>query len=345
MSEITQVDFTSTALDFYRSKHRRTAHLLYLNMGNAIIKLHLPNKLYLQAALPALSHVRVKDQVKVVDVEVMMVILDASENMHTLLDDLLNKAASQESPDENPILVNNLKIHALENQGYCYDLQHNTLLWLIKPRVLIAHDIACTPFVSMFSTLFAYRNTQLTHSAVIFKNNRGIALCGESGVGKSTTTLACIENQFDYVAEDYCLIQLNNNKVMAYSIYNTMRFCKNSSSSLPYTNKDYDFSCLWTQKNALYAAHNNHITMRNKTELHTIIQLKREKAAQPCLKEISPEKACAALSLSTIYQRKVVSPKNLKMLLDCYNRASCHELILSTDMKLNLNLLNELCQV
>jgi hypothetical protein len=63
---------------------------------------------------------------------------------------------------------------------------------------------------------------QFVHSGAVGNSRGGVLLSGRGGVGKSTTSLACLNADLHYVSDDYCLIAADP-EPYAYSIYNTAK--------------------------------------------------------------------------------------------------------------------------
>ena len=55
----------------------------------------------------------------------------------------------------------------------------------------------------------------LIHASCVLWQNKGILLVGDSGCGKSTGTLALIEKGATLIADNYCEINVQNDKVIA----------------------------------------------------------------------------------------------------------------------------------
>lgn len=66
------------------------------------------------------------------------------------------------------------------------------------------------------------RKKYLVHAGLIGRMGQGVLLVGKGGSGKSTTALSCLAQGWDYLADDYCLVQLAN-PPMGYSVYSTAK--------------------------------------------------------------------------------------------------------------------------
>ncbi len=62
---------------------------------------------------------------------------------------------------------------------------------------------------------------QPVHGGAVGWNGVGVLVVGNSGAGKSTTTLACLEAGMEYVADDYLVVDVAT--ATAHSLYSTVK--------------------------------------------------------------------------------------------------------------------------
>jgi hypothetical protein len=62
---------------------------------------------------------------------------------------------------------------------------------------------------------------QPTHAGAVAREGVGALVAGESGAGKSTTTLACLAAGFDYLGDDYVMVDVDEPSV--HSMYSTAK--------------------------------------------------------------------------------------------------------------------------
>ncbi|MBQ2644353.1 hypothetical protein IJG14_02110 [bacterium] len=73
--------------------------------------------------------------------------------------------------------------------------------------------------VKIFNRILKTETTNLVHGACIGLNNNGILLCARGKKGKSTLSVLSMLKGFDYIADDYLLLEKNNEQLYAYPIY------------------------------------------------------------------------------------------------------------------------------
>ena len=87
------------------------------------------------------------------------------------------------------------------------------------------------PLVHLFHWLEAERRHALVHAAAIGRRGKGLLLVGAGGAGKSTAALACLEAGFDYVADDYCLVSIDDGP-RAHNLYGSGKLTPDSAAHL-----------------------------------------------------------------------------------------------------------------
>ena len=72
----------------------------------------------------------------------------------------------------------------------------------------------------------------MLHSAAVGINGHGVLLVGHGGTGKSTLTCTCLTDGFDFVSDDYCLLNATNSYTV-YPIYKNVSLNPDSLGKLP----------------------------------------------------------------------------------------------------------------
>lgn len=74
-------------------------------------------------------------------------------------------------------------------------------------------------FVQIIARIVKRKNSNLAHGAVVGLNNTGVLLCGKGYRGKSTFSVQALLDEFEYVSDDYIMIEKDNTDVYASPIY------------------------------------------------------------------------------------------------------------------------------
>lgn len=78
------------------------------------------------------------------------------------------------------------------------------------------------PLHLLMSIWYEDRNVQIIHSGCVSRNGQGVLFPGMARAGKSTSALACLSAGFDYLGDDYVVLQAQDDGVfMGHSLYNS----------------------------------------------------------------------------------------------------------------------------
>ena len=92
------------------------------------------------------------------------------------------------------------------------------LFWVAAPEVVPWWE-SSFPLRTIFHWWSAPTPRQPVHAGAVGRCGRGVLVVGNSGSGKSTTTLACLEAGMDYAGDDYVLVDVESLSV--HSLYGT----------------------------------------------------------------------------------------------------------------------------
>lgn len=126
-------------------------------------------------------------------------------------------------PKGSIIGFNDDRMHAAYQPGVdilnLYDAdRHAGLYWVAEPNVVPWWE---TPLRTMLHWWAAPTTLQPLHGGAVGRNGVGVLVVGNSGAGKSTTTLACLEAGMEYVGDDYLVVDVAS--AIAYSLYSTVK--------------------------------------------------------------------------------------------------------------------------
>lgn len=112
-----------------------------------------------------------------------------------------------------------LEIHAPGNQLVGWNPRTNTYYYAVKdltPEELIKRGHL---FVQLFARFLKGSQSNLAHGAVVGLNDTGVLLCGMGYRGKSTFSVSALLDGFDYVSDDYLLLEQKDGILRASPIY------------------------------------------------------------------------------------------------------------------------------
>jgi len=94
--------------------------------------------------------------------------------------------------------------------------------WLVPDAESISYIERARPLQQLLVYWLGKQGRYLVHGAAVGSENGGVLILGQGGAGKSTTALACLEEGMRYVADDYCLVSLDDGPSV-HSIYGTAK--------------------------------------------------------------------------------------------------------------------------
>jgi hypothetical protein len=103
-----------------------------------------------------------------------------------------------------------------------FDTRRNLALYWVEDASQIPYYERGYPMTSILSWGIEGNGLHFVHAAAVGTPEGGALLAGKGGVGKSTTSLACIDSPLQLLSDDYCLISTHTSP-RAYSIYNTIK--------------------------------------------------------------------------------------------------------------------------
>ncbi len=146
-------------------------------------------------------------------------------------------------PDQTICLDAGLITHYLDQQVIRYERGHCTMVLDRANNHIYScrndgNDLALyersKPFPIMLATWYQDQGIQQLHAGLVSKDGRGVLFIGASGSGKSTATLACALDGFDYLGDDHNGVRMDKHgRCRGYSYYNAAASARAISSTSP----------------------------------------------------------------------------------------------------------------
>jgi len=114
-----------------------------------------------------------------------------------------------------------------------YDTHKKQAYYIVSDTKKLPWYISGAPLHEIFYWWARSTNMHILHCGVVGTENNGIALLGSKGAGKSTMVLTCLENGFQYISEDYCIVTGDESPV-AHSLYNSAKFTDFTFEKFPH---------------------------------------------------------------------------------------------------------------
>lgn len=163
-----------------------------------------------------------------------------------------------------------------------------------------AFEIAC-PLRAVFSWILQANQMTFMHVAAVGNQNLAILIGGDSGVGKSTTAMSCLEFGMDYLGDDVCAISLQDHSPQVFSVYSSAKIMTKAinqfSFLMPYQANLYTHAGTPLEKQVYFLKNMNQISS-SKRAIKALVMPSFE-TPSPLLKPFSLGKAARILSAST----------------------------------------------
>jgi hypothetical protein len=195
------------------------------------------------------------------------------------------------------------------------------------------------PLRLMLGWLAANSNFSLAHAAAIANSEGAALLVGRGGSGKSTTSLACLLNGFDFLGDDY--VALTDQPLpTVWSLYRSAKVARPSLELHPTLNQfvkrgptsEFDDKYL-LDIGALSKQINNGRGVIASAPLKAIILPRVTSESQTRILPTSAMAALRALAPSTVFQQSGFGAIALERLTQLARRIPAYELLLGTDGK------------
>ncbi len=111
------------------------------------------------------------------------------------------------------------KISATDGIINAYDQENNVYYYGVRdldPEEFIKQGHI---FVQIFNKIIKSANANLVHAAVVGIDNHGILFCARGQRGKSTLAVLSMMEGFEYVSDDYLILEKEGDKLYSYPIY------------------------------------------------------------------------------------------------------------------------------
>lgn len=176
------------------------------------------------------------------------------------------------------------------------------LFW-IKKASDYPEWMRAAPLRTILAWWFGRATRQFVHGAGVGAAGKGVLLAGRGGSGKSTTSLLCLEGGFDFVGDDYVLVDVEPRPVM-HGIYGSAKLDDTALNTyLPGFRQQVTSRIVGSgpDKGVVYLERGSYGLVRS-LSLDSIVVLKRGKSREASLRPASRAAALSALAPTTLFQ-------------------------------------------
>ncbi|WP_413854673.1 hypothetical protein [Candidatus Ruminimicrobium bovinum] len=196
-------------------------------------------------------------------------------------------------------------------------------------------------FVKSISKIIRTEYSALVHSAAVGINNKGILISAKGGSGKSTLSVSCLTNGFQYVSDDYLILKKSNNKLYASPIYSIITLSPQIYKQM--TNLKSEFMCN-NYNNTKYILNisSYDINIINNLEIKAVVFPKISNIAEPTIEKTNKNTAVTQLVYSTATQmNNNKDTEYIKLLISFIKDLDFYQINLSQNLDKNVTILKQ----
>jgi len=222
-----------------------------------------------------------------------------------------------------------------------YNSNTKQAYYIVSDTEQLPWYISGAPLHEIFYWWVRSNNMHILHCGVVGNQQKGIALLGAKGAGKSTMVLSCMESGFNYISEDYCVVTSDEVPV-AYNLYNSAKFTDFTLEKFPHLAKHVNNK---KSKNSKYLVYYKDIypdKIVRKLPLSALVSLSLNTEASSSLKKIDVDKAFLDMISSTTLQNPIYELSSTDFFQKLKTKLQAYELIYGRDTKSALDHLSTL---
>lgn len=213
------------------------------------------------------------------------------------------------------------------------DLARSLAVYWVQDAEQIPYYEQGYPLQAILNGWMTAHGRAFIHAAAVGTREGGVLLAGKGGVGKSTTTLACLDSELQVVGDDYCLMECEP-KPHAFSLYNTVKL-KSEMDIQRFSHLARRFAYLRDQAEArplIFLSEHFPSKMSDGFPINAVLvpQVTGETATRTCA--LSPAAALRALAPSTMFQLPGTGQSVMRLMAELVKHTRCYTLELGTDL-------------
>ncbi len=225
-----------------------------------------------------------------------------------------------------------------------YDQENNIYYYGVKdlhPEEFIKQGHI---FVQIFNKIIKASNANLVHAAVVGIDNKGILFCARGQRGKSTLAVLSMMEGFEYVSDDYLVLEREGGELYSYPIYSIITLSPKMYNEL-YDDLNGKFVSNNARKDKyVIDIKNYHGAFRDKYPIKICMFPQIVADAEPSIVSCKKGRAIAQLVYSTINQLEDKHDiATIKKLISFIKDFDFYQINLCSDIKKNVDCLKQFC--
>ena len=194
--------------------------------------------------------------------------------------------------------------------------------WAPSPQVPEWERAA--PMRSALHLALSRRGCHLIHAAAVGIGGTGVLLAGPSGAGKSTAAVACLEAGFEFLGDDFVLVDTTGAPT-AHSVYGTAKLGRDALARLGLPGVGADSPPVDDDKVVLFVREQRPTQLRRALAIEHVV-LPRITDGRAALRAVSAAEALRVVAPSTIFALSDGSQELLATAAELVRLVPCHVL-------------------
>lgn len=209
----------------------------------------------------------------------------------------------------------------------------NAAYWLPDAALTPNHDRGA-PFRVILGWWLGLHEVQLMHCSAVGDAEGSLLIVGRGGSGKSTTSLSCLAAGWGFLGDDYCAVDMNEERPAAWSLYSLAKLSPESLSRIPALSEHIVHpESMEDEKYLLSLAKAFRDQILVRSPLRAILVPRIAGGSETRFTATRGVAALAALAPSTLLQQAPPRDAALKRMRDIVAAVPCFEVLLSADTR------------
>ncbi len=238
-----------------------------------------------------------------------------------------------------------ISIDATNGLVNAYDKENNTYYYGVEnlePEEFIKHGHI---FVQIFNKILKTKNSNLVHGAVVGLENNGVLFCARGQRGKSTLAVLSMMQGFEYVSDDYLVLEKDEHGLYSYPIYSIITLSPRMYNELYKDLKGRFVSNNGRKDKYVINIDAYHNTFKEKYPIKACMFPEIVKDKEPSIVPCKKGRAITQLVHSTIRQTcDAHDIKTIQKIMDFVKDFEFYQINLCSDIHANVECLRDFCK-
>ncbi|MDL2280820.1 hypothetical protein LJC10_03035 [Selenomonadales bacterium OttesenSCG-928-I06] len=316
-------------IDAMRLNSTKYHQVLFLDLGTKKIKI--------ENNIPELA--------KLLEIQFSCSLCDFSEKYDATIyvwqDDISSQISDFAKEAKGLIISSNTKIPQIEidlenNQLKAFNNKTNQAYFAIKDISTEKVSKWGHLFVNFIYQMAKTEKSTLVHAAAVGINNKGVLIAAKGGKGKSTLAVSCMLDGFQYVADDYLILN-KDDQLYASPIYSIITLSPAMQQKMPALSSKFLYD---NYNNTKHVLDISHYPTTKKLPIKAVFFPNIVTTEVPTIEPANKGQAITQLIYSTISQmNEKNNPENIKKLISFLDGLEYYQINLSSDLDANVQIL------